>query len=253
MAKSSSPARTGKVRSQRHSIASDSQRFRSSFSGYPVSVSGMITLPVSSSVYQSMVANIQQIHTNGDGTLCITPMQVHKNGVQNNGIVNTSCTGNSSISSTVNSVCSSVSSSAMLLNSGNQFTGSSVSPNANNNSNNLLELCRALNQTTQYPKNVNFNSVAMNRNKARKHQIQMNPGSITSTICHQTNLSHEINVSGNSNNNNVPMMTNNNIKFSTFSSGVNNSVSANQNQNGNPVINENATQPIKMECEVDIA
>ncbi|XP_031616893.1 DNA-binding protein Ewg isoform X3 [Contarinia nasturtii] len=44
--------------------------------GYPVSVSGMITLPVSSSVYQSMVANIQQIHTNGDGTLCITPMQV---------------------------------------------------------------------------------------------------------------------------------------------------------------------------------
>ncbi|XP_055295224.1 DNA-binding protein Ewg isoform X4 [Sitodiplosis mosellana] len=44
--------------------------------GYPVSVSGMITLPVSSSVYQSMVANIQQIHTNSDGTLCITPMQV---------------------------------------------------------------------------------------------------------------------------------------------------------------------------------
>ncbi|KAG4079185.1 hypothetical protein HA402_015841 [Bradysia odoriphaga] len=44
--------------------------------GYPVSVSGMITLPVSSSVYQTMVANIQHLHTNSDGTLCITPMQV---------------------------------------------------------------------------------------------------------------------------------------------------------------------------------
>ncbi|XP_037029642.1 DNA-binding protein Ewg isoform X2 [Bradysia coprophila] len=47
--------------------------------GYPVSVSGMITLPVSSSVYQTMVANIQHLHTNSDGTLCITPMQVQNN------------------------------------------------------------------------------------------------------------------------------------------------------------------------------
>ncbi|XP_054086673.1 DNA-binding protein Ewg isoform X4 [Zeugodacus cucurbitae] len=44
--------------------------------GYPVSVSNMITVPVSASMYQSMMANIQQIHTNGDGTVCITPMQV---------------------------------------------------------------------------------------------------------------------------------------------------------------------------------
>lgn len=46
--------------------------------GYPVSVSGMITLPVNSSMYQTMVANIQQLQSNQDGTLCITPMQVHK-------------------------------------------------------------------------------------------------------------------------------------------------------------------------------
>ncbi|XP_055544294.1 DNA-binding protein Ewg isoform X2 [Wyeomyia smithii] len=47
-----------------------------SYSGFPVNVSGMITLPVSAQMYQTMVANIQQL-PNGDGTVCITPMQVH--------------------------------------------------------------------------------------------------------------------------------------------------------------------------------
>ncbi|XP_044741764.1 DNA-binding protein Ewg-like [Chrysoperla carnea] len=42
--------------------------------GYPISVSGVITVPVSASMYQTMVANIQQIHTNSDGTVCVTPM-----------------------------------------------------------------------------------------------------------------------------------------------------------------------------------
>ncbi|XP_055909508.1 DNA-binding protein Ewg isoform X5 [Eupeodes corollae] len=46
--------------------------------GYPVSVSNMITVPVSASMYQSMIANIQQLHTNSDGTVCITPMQKKK-------------------------------------------------------------------------------------------------------------------------------------------------------------------------------
>lgn len=36
----------------------------------------MITVPVSSSMYQTMVANISHLHQNGDGTMCITPMQV---------------------------------------------------------------------------------------------------------------------------------------------------------------------------------
>ncbi|XP_067638817.1 DNA-binding protein Ewg isoform X5 [Eurosta solidaginis] len=52
--------------------------------GYPISVSNMITVPVSASMYQSMMANIQQIHTNGDGTVCITPMQVDSNPNNNN-------------------------------------------------------------------------------------------------------------------------------------------------------------------------
>ncbi|XP_023705806.1 DNA-binding protein Ewg isoform X7 [Cryptotermes secundus] len=37
--------------------------------GYPVSVSGMITVPVSASMYQTVVANLQQIHTQGDGSI----------------------------------------------------------------------------------------------------------------------------------------------------------------------------------------
>ncbi|XP_020717413.1 DNA-binding protein Ewg isoform X3 [Ceratitis capitata] len=67
--------------------------------GYPVSVSNMITVPVSASMYQSMMANIQQIHTNGDGTVCITPMQVdshancNSNSRNNNSATNITNTG----------------------------------------------------------------------------------------------------------------------------------------------------------------
>lgn len=42
-------------------------------SGYPVSVSNVISVPVS--MYQSVMANMQQI-TNSDGTVCLAPMQV---------------------------------------------------------------------------------------------------------------------------------------------------------------------------------
>lgn len=41
---------------------------------YPVSVSGVITVPVTASMYQTMVANIQHLHTNSDGTVCVTPV-----------------------------------------------------------------------------------------------------------------------------------------------------------------------------------
>nr|ACJ13150.1 FI03251p [Drosophila melanogaster] len=42
--------------------------------GYPVSVSNVISVPVS--MYQSVMANVQQIQTNSDGTVCLAPMQV---------------------------------------------------------------------------------------------------------------------------------------------------------------------------------
>ena len=45
--------------------------------GYPVSVSGMITVPVSASMYQTVVANIQQIQ-GSDGTMQVrTPFFLH--------------------------------------------------------------------------------------------------------------------------------------------------------------------------------
>nr|NP_001014708.1 erect wing, isoform F [Drosophila melanogaster]AAX52466.1 erect wing, isoform F [Drosophila melanogaster] len=47
--------------------------------GYPVSVSNVISVPVS--MYQSVMANVQQIQTNSDGTVCLAPMQV-ENGDQ---------------------------------------------------------------------------------------------------------------------------------------------------------------------------
>lgn len=37
-------------------------------------MSGVITVPVSASMYQTMVANIQHLHTNSDGTVCMTPV-----------------------------------------------------------------------------------------------------------------------------------------------------------------------------------
>ncbi|KPU75248.1 uncharacterized protein Dana_GF20818, isoform F [Drosophila ananassae] len=43
--------------------------------GYPVSVSNVISVPVS--MYQSVMANMQQI-TNSDGTVCLAPMQLVK-------------------------------------------------------------------------------------------------------------------------------------------------------------------------------
>ncbi|KAF6215815.1 hypothetical protein GE061_000150 [Apolygus lucorum] len=45
--------------------------------GYPVSVSGMITVPVSASMYQTVVANIQQIHAQGDGTIQVVGPVMH--------------------------------------------------------------------------------------------------------------------------------------------------------------------------------
>lgn len=112
----------------------------------------MITLPVSSSVYQSMVANIQQIHTNSDGTLCITPMQVQKSGHQSSvGQI----AGISSIASHTNN-----DSSSLIANcqhgANSQYT---ISPhiqpilscdNQMNTNTNLLELCRVLSQSNQH-------------------------------------------------------------------------------------------------------
>lgn len=121
-------------------------------------------------MYQSMVANIQQIHTNGDGTLCITPMQVDKIGHHSalNQIThsNNSITNNMSGNSVgqCNSSFSSVSSNGRNTigncqpNSANHMYASATSiptlmPCDNqinqNGTNNLLELCHVLSQNAQ--------------------------------------------------------------------------------------------------------
>lgn len=136
----------------------------------------MITLPVSSSMYQSMVANIQQIHTNGDGTLCITPMQVQKSGHQHPVGQITSITShtniNTSCSDSLNSSYSSASSENSTINvnchqaTNNQYgitshmQSSMNCDSQGNNGNNLLELCRVLSQSNQ----TSHNTATINSN-----------------------------------------------------------------------------------------
>lgn len=133
-----------------------------------------------------MVANIQQIHTNGDGTLCITPMQVQKPGHQHsiNHINSTSISGslignNCSVTpciSSVNSSYSNVSSAGTQIlancqpNSNGPFAAatSELSSNMNcessasNSNNNLLELCRVLSQSTTVSNSNCQNAISFN-------------------------------------------------------------------------------------------
>lgn len=143
------------------------------FIGYPVSVSGMITLPVSSSIYQTMVANIQQLHSNSDGTLCITPMQVQKNHtlgtmITNHNNTNTNTTTTTSATSSSSSSSSSLSTSVGINHILNASSGSSSSS--------TVKYCRAVitnnsNDTTvktlgkynnSRSNNINNNSITSN-------------------------------------------------------------------------------------------
>lgn len=105
-----------------------------------------------------MVANIQQIHTNSDGTLCITPMQVQKSGHQSSVGQIASI---SNIASHTNNSCSANSDSSSLITNCQQDANSqyAISPqiqtllscdNQMNANSNLLELCRVLSQSNQH-------------------------------------------------------------------------------------------------------
>ncbi|GAB0089760.1 DNA-binding protein Ewg [Sergentomyia squamirostris] len=104
--------------------------------GYPVSVSGMITVPVSS-MYQ-MVANIQHLHQNGDGTVCLTPIQVPQSQLQN--LRHLSGGGNKAvIHATINAAALSKSLSAQASNLVYQIKQepNQESPATNNNNNHV--------------------------------------------------------------------------------------------------------------------
>lgn len=127
-----------------------------------------------------MVANIQQIHTNSDGTLCITPMQVHKSGPFNQ---------NTNI--TIHHHTTPPNAGQTLLNN-----------NTNANNANLLQLCRALNNTNSQfnnnnnnhnqtncgPNNINFNDndienrvIQIKTEKEIKYKPNNSPGAGLST------------------------------------------------------------------------
>lgn len=74
---------------------------------FPVSVSGMITLPVTAQMYHSLV---QQQMPNNDNTVCVTPMQVQNfiasNSLCSGSIANTNSTAYLMATNNQNNVCS---------------------------------------------------------------------------------------------------------------------------------------------------
>lgn len=159
----------------------------------------MITLPVSASMYQSMMANIQQIHTNSDGTVCITPMQVD---VHNNN--NNSSNANANINNGSNNGCNSNS-----IKNSNSEDGSSNNGNANGVATattaspqfqcysvmtatplvtataHRLLANTALNQTQNLVNNLNLNS---NSNSGSTNTSNISPNNIRCQIINASSL-----------------------------------------------------------------
>ncbi|XP_055694838.1 DNA-binding protein Ewg isoform X2 [Lutzomyia longipalpis] len=103
--------------------------------GYPVSVSGMITVPVSS-MYQ-MVANIQHLHQNGDGTVCLTPIQVPQSQLHTS---LRHLSGNKVIHATINAAAMAKGltgqTSSLIYQIKQEATAPTETPSNNNNNNN---------------------------------------------------------------------------------------------------------------------
>lgn len=121
--------------------------------GYPVSVSGMITVPVSAQMYQTMISNIQHLQPNGDGTVCITPMQV-QNFIQNSSLNNNNNNSNQNLNINTNTTT---------------LTSCTISTNSNINHNNNNSIHQ--NHTKKYRrtrtnlKSCNNNIVRSQNNK----------------------------------------------------------------------------------------
>lgn len=159
-----------------------------SYSGFPVS--GMITVPVSTQMYQTMVANIQQL-PNGNETVCITPMQVH----------NQSQTVNLNNRTTVPTQNVTISTS-----SSNNANVSNLTYNSllqSNGTFNINHLKRPRSESSIA--NVSVANAAASI--TRRNQIDQ----INQMLANQ---SKKINVIANNNNNNIQNALNNNIKIS---------------------------------------
>lgn len=243
----------------------------------------MITLPVSSSVYQSMVANIQQIHTNGDGTLCITPMQVQKPGHQHSisHLNSTNLSGNL-IGSNCSAPCiSSVNSSysnggAAICNANTSPFSSEISStincDTNNGNNNLLELCRVLSQSTSVSNCASTMSFGLpqsiDKKAAKSKKLNRNQFFATSNFESSTsfaeangsfltqNLSehksmHESDSNNNNHNEESSGSINHDLKCAQILAAADESPSKSDNIAGQ--LHETENRIIKMECEIDAA
>lgn len=156
----------------------------------------MITLPVSSSVYQSMVANIQQIHTNGDGTLCITPMQVQKPGHQhsiNHNLNSTNISGTLAIGNNCSVAPPCI----------NSVNGSSSFSNANNVGSSMLANCNGptsngspfepTTELTSTEMHCDSNSANNNNNNQNMNNNNSNSNSTLLELCRVLSQSTNMN------------------------------------------------------------
>lgn len=128
----------------------------------------MITVPVSASMYQTMVANIQQIHPNGDGTICLSNMQVHHQNINNHNSHNSSNNNNASHQTpTTNHY-------TINTNSHNTHNGRiraimSAAPKAVNNVLNSNAIKQDPERNNNNNNNNNSNSVVIINDKFNKH------------------------------------------------------------------------------------
>ncbi|KXJ80611.1 hypothetical protein RP20_CCG024145 [Aedes albopictus] len=159
-----------------------------SYSGFPVS--GMITVPVSTQMYQTMVANIQQL-PNGNETVCITPMQVH-NQSQTVNLNNRTTVPTQNVTISTSS-CNNANVSNLTYNSLLQSNGTF----------NINHLKRPRSDSSIA--NVSVANAAASI--TRRNQIDQ----INQMLANQ---SKKINVIANNNNNNIQNALNNNIKIS---------------------------------------
>lgn len=153
----------------------------------------MITVPVSASMYQSMIANIQQLHTNSDGTVCITPVQVDSHNHNNN----YQCYSIMPASTAVNAIGSGV---TMTSSPGNCIVTTTIPPTITANVANSR--CQIFNPnlsnlSSQQPVNAKI-FIASNSNR-----IGSINGSNSSVISNTNNNSNNLSKSNNNNCSNI--------------------------------------------------
>ncbi|XP_023175879.2 DNA-binding protein Ewg isoform X1 [Drosophila hydei] len=171
--------------------------------GYPVSVSNVISVPVS--MYQSVMANMQQLQTNSDGTVCLAPMQVDNSNTSNSNTNNNNNNGSGSASTAAAPTSllgiSVINAGAML---GRRLAGSGAG----------VAAATTTSSTGQQP------ALTLQAPPGTRFYWAASPGS-GSAGSSNLNAAASLNLS---NNNNNSMLTNNNNSSGSSSSNSNNNI-----------------------------